>query len=121
LTDLDWSPELHIACHDEDEQNARLARHIWEDNGLDVPESFLDYLLEYLGMFWSFIDVGCISCSSGHENAYVRSSLADAIAEGVEHWPQVIQKTVDKLQDYYREKVGLPYVSKSISLNSSLG
>jgi hypothetical protein len=61
------------------------------------------------------LDVGCISCSSGHENAYVRSSLADAIAEGVEHWPQVIQKTVDKLQDFYREKVGLPYVSKSIS------
>lgn len=51
LTDLDWSLELLIACHDEDEQNARLARHVWEDNGLDVPESFLDHLLEYLGAF----------------------------------------------------------------------
>lgn len=91
LTDLDWSLELLIACHDEDEQNARLARHVWEDNGLDVPESFLDHLLEYLG----------------HENAYVRSSLADAIAEGVEHWPQVIQKTVDMLQEYYRDKAKL--------------
>ena len=55
MTDLDWSPELLIACHDEDEQNARLARHIWEDNGLDVPESFLDHLLEYLGMFQSYM------------------------------------------------------------------
>ncbi|KAF5368138.1 hypothetical protein D9615_010210 [Tricholomella constricta] len=35
LTDLDWSPELLIACHGKDEQNARLARHLWEDNGLD--------------------------------------------------------------------------------------
>lgn len=49
LTDLDWSLELLIACHDEDEQNARLARHLWEDNGLDVPEGFLDPLLQYLG------------------------------------------------------------------------
>ncbi|KAF8057458.1 armadillo-type protein [Lyophyllum atratum] len=88
LTDLDWSPELLIACHDEDEQNARLARHLWEDNGLDVPEQFLDALLHYLG----------------HDNAYVRSSVAAAIAEGVEHWPQTIQKTVIVLQDFYREK-----------------
>ena len=50
LTDLDWSPELWIACHDDDEQNARLARHAWEDNGLDVPEKFLDSLLDFLGM-----------------------------------------------------------------------
>ena len=49
LTDLDWSPELWIACHDDDEQNARLARHLWEDNGLDVPESFLPSLVLYLG------------------------------------------------------------------------
>ncbi|KAG6844943.1 hypothetical protein H0H87_002276 [Tephrocybe sp. NHM501043] len=88
LTDLDWSPELLIACHDEDEQNARLARHLWEDNGLDVPEQFLDALLEYLG----------------HNNAYVRSSVASAIAEGAEHWPQSIQKVVLVLQDFYREK-----------------
>ncbi len=49
LTDFDWSPELWIAYHDEDEQNARLATHIWEDNGLDVPETFLQDLLPYLG------------------------------------------------------------------------
>ena len=50
MTDLDWSAELWIACHDDDEQNARLARHIWEDNGLDVPLSFIQELLQYLGM-----------------------------------------------------------------------
>ncbi|KAG6810659.1 hypothetical protein H0H92_010871 [Tricholoma furcatifolium] len=88
LTDLDWSPELLIACHDEDEQNARLARHLWDDNGLDVPEQFLDTLLDYLG----------------HENAYVRSSTASAVGEGAEHWPQSITKVVLVLQDYYREK-----------------
>lgn len=50
LTDLDWSAELWIACHDNDEQNARLANHIWEDNGLDVPETYLNDLAPFLGM-----------------------------------------------------------------------
>ena len=49
ITDLDWSPDLWIACHDEDEQNTRLAIHLWEDNVLDVPEGFLQDLLPYLG------------------------------------------------------------------------
>ncbi|KIK62847.1 hypothetical protein GYMLUDRAFT_242480 [Collybiopsis luxurians FD-317 M1] len=88
LTDLDWSPELWIACHDDDEQNARLARHIWEDNGLDVPQSFLERLLVYLG----------------HENASVRSSAAAAIAEALDVWPQNVAETVATLQDYYRDK-----------------
>lgn len=50
LTDLDYSEELWIAVHDADEQNASLATHIWEDNGLDIPETYLLSLLHYLGM-----------------------------------------------------------------------
>jgi hypothetical protein len=50
LTDMDWSAELWVACHDDDEQNARLARHLWDDNGFDVPETFLDDLLPFLGL-----------------------------------------------------------------------
>ncbi|KAJ3745026.1 armadillo-type protein [Lentinula detonsa] len=88
FTDLDWSAELWIACHDDDEQNARLARHIWEDNGLDVPQSFIGQLLSYLG----------------HDNAYVRSSSASAISEAVGLWPQTISETMTILKDYYRDK-----------------
>lgn len=47
---MEWSPELLIASHDEDEQNSRLAQHLWEDNGLDIPEAFLGALTPYLGM-----------------------------------------------------------------------
>jgi hypothetical protein len=46
---MDYSEELWIASHDADEQNASLATHIWEDNGLDVPEGYLEPLLLYLG------------------------------------------------------------------------
>ncbi|KAH9485783.1 eIF-2-alpha kinase activator gcn1 [Psilocybe cubensis] len=88
LTEMDWSAELWIACHDDDEQNKRLARHVWDDNGFDILESFLDDLVEFLG----------------HDNAYVRSSVAAAIAEAVEQWPQTISNTVIVLQNYYREK-----------------
>ncbi|KAJ4478479.1 armadillo-type protein [Lentinula aciculospora] len=88
LTDLDWSAELWIACHDNDEQNARLARHIWEDNGLDVPQSFMKQLLDYLG----------------HDNAYVRSSAAASISEAVDIWPQALGETMIILKDYYRDK-----------------
>ncbi|KAJ7623265.1 armadillo-type protein [Roridomyces roridus] len=88
ITDLDWSPELWVACHDDDEQNGRLARHVWDDNGLDVPEAFPDQMLPFLG----------------HDNAYVRRGAAAAIAESVEHWPQAVHSTVSTLQEYYREK-----------------
>ena len=40
--------------HDDDEQNARLANHVWEDNGLDVPEDYLEDLLPFLGKLWFY-------------------------------------------------------------------
>lgn len=50
MTELDYSEEIWIAVHDSDEQNAKLAVHLWEDNGLDLPETYLAGLLKYLGM-----------------------------------------------------------------------
>jgi hypothetical protein len=49
LTEFDWSPELLVACHDSDAQNARLAQHMWDDNGLDVVEAYAPALLQFLG------------------------------------------------------------------------
>ena len=43
---------------------------------------------------------------SGHENAYVRTSSAAAIADAVELHPQTGHETIDALQALYREKVG---------------
>ncbi|KAI0262196.1 ARM repeat-containing protein [Gloeopeniophorella convolvens] len=88
LTELDWSPEILIACHDSDEQNARLARHIWEDNGLDVPEAYAPALLQFLE----------------HDNAYVRTSVAVAFTEAIERWPASTTATINSLMGLYREK-----------------
>jgi hypothetical protein len=49
LVDLDWSPELWVAMHDEDDQNAALALRLWEDNDLEVPEDFFGDLVDHLG------------------------------------------------------------------------
>jgi hypothetical protein len=43
---------------------------------------------------------------TGHQNGYVRSSSAAAIAEAAEHWQQTTKPTLDALQQFYREKVG---------------
>ncbi|KAI9508386.1 ARM repeat-containing protein [Russula earlei] len=88
LTEFDWIPELFIACHDSDAQNARLARHIWEDNGLDVVEAYTSPLLNLLE----------------HDNAYVRSSSAAAFVEAIERWPASATETIDALMHLYREK-----------------
>ncbi|KZT22524.1 ARM repeat-containing protein [Neolentinus lepideus HHB14362 ss-1] len=88
LTDLEWSIELWIAMHDSDEQNARLARTIWEDNGLDVPEAFSAPLLAYLG----------------HNNSYVRASAAAALADAVDHHPRSSEATIKALEQLYCDK-----------------
>ncbi|KAL5483042.1 GCN1 [Sanghuangporus weigelae] len=88
LTDLDWSPELWIACHDADQQNARVARHVWEDNGLDIPESFFNDLCTFLV----------------HEHACIRTSCASALTEAIEQWPQQGALVMRSLQELYREK-----------------
>jgi hypothetical protein len=104
---MDWSPELWIACHDDDEQNARLARHAWEDNGLDVPENFLPNLLNFLGEFLHLRIYVALSLNENaeHDNTYVRTSTAAAFAEAVEQWPQTIQTTLITLKEFYRQKV----------------
>ncbi|KAI9568698.1 hypothetical protein HD554DRAFT_2021763 [Boletus coccyginus] len=87
---LDWSHPLWIACHDKDEQNARLASHVWEDNELDVSEGFFGDMLAFLG----------------HEHAYVRTSSVAAIAAaGVELH---LQGTIDALQALYRGQILAP-------------
>ncbi|SPO30832.1 related to translation activator GCN1 [Ustilago trichophora] len=88
LTDLEFPVELWLACHDEDEENARLAEKAWEENGLDVPESFADPLIALLE----------------HRNAYVRDSCARALAAATEQHPEQVSSVVAKLCHLYKER-----------------
>ncbi|WWC61174.1 uncharacterized protein I303_103754 [Kwoniella dejecticola CBS 10117] len=91
LTELDYSEELWIAIHDDDEQNANLALHIWEDNGHDLPEIYLTSLLKYLS----------------HGSAAVRLGCARALADGAEQYPTQVEPTVQGLRELYAEKAKL--------------
>ena len=88
LTDLEFPVELWLACHDEDEENARLAEKAWEENGLDVPEAFADPLIALLE----------------HKNAYVRDSCARALAAATEQHPEQVSSVVSKLCQLYKER-----------------
>ncbi|EIW69657.1 hypothetical protein TREMEDRAFT_73934 [Tremella mesenterica DSM 1558] len=88
LTDMDYSQELWIAVHDADDQNSSLARHLWEDNGLDVPETYLSSLLTYLT----------------HDTNAVRISTASALATAAQQFPSQVLPTLDGLQALYADK-----------------
>ncbi|TIA83681.1 hypothetical protein E3P98_00634 [Wallemia ichthyophaga] len=88
ITDIEFPSELWLACHDDDEQNAALANHLWDDNGLDVPETFLATLIPYLD----------------HENIYVRFSSAKALTGAVENYPAQVSSTQQALQELYYER-----------------
>ena len=48
LTDLDFSVEIWLECHDDKEDNAELGRIIWEENALEIQPSDASKILPYL-------------------------------------------------------------------------
>lgn len=104
LTDMDWCPELWVATYDNDQQNARLARHIWDDNGLDVPETFFNDLRPYLGKLLLHYNFNPLKKVVDDENASIRTSCALSLTEAASQWLQSVPHIVRSLQDYYREK-----------------
>jgi hypothetical protein len=95
-----------VACHDSDAQNARLARHIWDDNGLDVVEVYASALLKFLGKsIGPSMRFDLTEQLVEHDNAYVRTGAAVAFTEAVERWPSSVIETIDALLRLYHEKV----------------
>ncbi|RUS19023.1 armadillo-type protein [Endogone sp. FLAS-F59071] len=87
MTDIDFSPELWIACHDEDEVNVKLATQMWEENGMDVEEIYKDALLKLVV----------------HHTASVRVSAGKAIASAVQSYPDTIVDTLESIYITYKE------------------
>ncbi|KAI8061541.1 armadillo-type protein [Gilbertella persicaria] len=87
LTDIDYSPELWVACHDENESNAELAKAQWEDNAMEVDENFREQLLTYI-----------VSDSS-----YVRQAASHALAEAVEEYPESAYDTLQAIYALYKK------------------
>ncbi|KAI8992465.1 armadillo-type protein [Pilobolus umbonatus] len=87
LTDIEYSPEVWVACHDHDESNAELAKLLWEENAMDIEESYKDQLLTYI-----------VS-----DNSYLRQTASKALAEAAEDYPETIYDTVQSIYAKYEK------------------
>lgn len=112
--DHDFPANLWIAAHDIDERNAQLAVNAWEENGLEVPETFLSQLVPFLCkafLFlcgrsgWSFAD--SLLATVAHPASAIRLATARAIAEGIDFHPSLIADAISLIIVEYHEKVGL--------------
>lgn len=88
LTDFDFAEELWLACHDELDENAELAKSIWEENALEVHQDSARKIIPFL----EYMDKP------------LRAAAARSLAEAVRQFPDVFSNTLDTLQDFYREK-----------------
>ena len=106
MTDLDWIPELWILRHDNDQHNAHLARQIFEENALDVPEKFFLDLRPFLGLsiFVNYL-ICSLNIASAHDHECIRTSCALSLPDAASQWPSQVHSIVKSLEDLYREKV----------------
>ncbi|RIB06925.1 armadillo-type protein [Gigaspora rosea] len=88
LTDIDFSCELWMACHDEDENNAKLAIALWESNGMDVEPSYNVELLSFVI----------------REEKYVRECAAKSIGNASKYFPDSVSDTLSLIYEQYKEK-----------------
>jgi hypothetical protein len=124
LTELDdnFSSELLVACHDDDDRNRKLALAIWEENGLDVPENSVKFLLPYLctPTGRSYASAKCTTDEylwPAHNSLHVRSSAARAIAYSISLTPAEVSAAIAALSTFYREKVRIglaPYSARLV-------
>jgi HEAT-like repeat len=88
LTDLDFSEELWLACHEDVDENVELARAIWEDNALEAEEDSIAKTLPYLES----------------DDKQLRKAAARSLAESVRAYPGSFPVTLTALEESYREK-----------------
>ncbi|ORX96881.1 ARM repeat-containing protein [Basidiobolus meristosporus CBS 931.73] len=87
LTDIDFSSELWVACHEDNEANADLAATLWDENSMEIPENYLSYLLPLVI----------------HQNKNVRVSAAKALAGAIQFHPQSISDSLVDIYNKYKE------------------
>ncbi|KAI9797836.1 MAG: translational activator of GCN4 [Candelina submexicana] len=90
LSNLDFSEEIWLACHDDVEENVELAQTIWEENALEVEQNATSKIMPYLD-------------STDNQ---LRRAAARALASVIKTFPFVFPDILSELQDNYRAKAG---------------
>lgn len=87
LTDLDFSEEIWIAAHDDVEENAELARAIWQENALEAAPDDAFKILPYLAS----------------KDGQLRRASSRALAECIGSQSAPFRSTLHELEDRYRD------------------
>ncbi|KAH0543280.1 hypothetical protein FGG08_002343 [Glutinoglossum americanum] len=88
LTDLDFSEELWLACHEDVDENVELAQAIWEDNALEAEEDSVSKVLPYLES----------------NDKQLRRAASRSLAELIRTYPGSFSMTLTALEETYRDK-----------------
>ena len=87
LSDLDFSEEIWLACHDDIDGNVELAHEIWEESGFEVSNDAVFTILPYLE----------------REDKQLRRAAARALAGAVKLHPGLITEVLSRLESSYIE------------------
>ena len=80
--------EIWLACHDDEEENAEIARTVWEENSLQIIESSSSLLMPYLES----------------KDRQLRNAAARALQESLKRYPPQFTPFLDELETLYVEK-----------------
>ncbi|KAI4909720.1 hypothetical protein J4E85_011542 [Alternaria conjuncta] len=88
MNDLTFSEEIFIACHDDESENAELARTIWDENDLELKADAGVQMLPYLDSL----------------DKPLRRATARAIGEIITKFPDTFDDILRRLRETYTEK-----------------
>ncbi|OBT57286.1 hypothetical protein VE04_03456 [Pseudogymnoascus sp. 24MN13] len=87
LSDMEFSEEIWLACHDDIEGNVELAHEIWVESGFEVSSDAVFTILPYLE----------------REDKQIRRAAARALAPAVKLHPGLITEILSRLESSYIE------------------
>ncbi|KAK9324958.1 armadillo-type protein [Lipomyces orientalis] len=96
ISQVTYSNELWIACHDENELNAKVANSIWDENDLDIDEATPIKMLPFLE-----------NSDTQIRNATSRA-IADALEQEMSDKPTMFRDVLHALMELYRERAKPP-------------
>lgn len=86
LSEIEFSDEVLLACHDEEEENALLGREIWEESNFRLTDATPFRLLRFLE----------------ETDLKLRRAAAKSIAEAVKNHPGTFLQVLEKLKSSYQ-------------------
>ncbi|KAI0142174.1 armadillo-type protein [Pestalotiopsis sp. NC0098] len=87
LSELEFSNEIWLACHDDSEENAEIGKEIWEENEFKLSQDVPFKMLPYVE-------------SQDHQ---LRRAAARSLAEACKSYPATIDDILSKLRASYLE------------------